>query len=96
MSLQKESEWEKDSWCVSIVAEAMTFAKTQPIGKDASHITKKLRKKISKAIAEAVEAERTRIEEKIRSCDTWYHPDFLDVSLHSEEDILLIIYPSKE
>jgi hypothetical protein len=54
-------EWEKDSWCVSIVAEAMTFARTEPIGKDASHITRKLRERVSQAITTAVAKERQRI-----------------------------------
>lgn len=44
----------------------MTFAKTQPIGKDASHITKKLRNKISKAIAEAIKKRELEIEEAVK------------------------------
>lgn len=56
---QSESiEWEKDNWCVSIVAEAMTFARTEPISKDASHITRRLREKVSQAITTAVAKEK--------------------------------------
>ena len=69
---QSESiEWEEDSWCVSIVAEAMTFARTEPIGKDASHITRKLREKVSQAITTAVAKRELEIAEEVEKIKTY-------------------------
>ncbi len=70
----KESEWDKDSWCVSIVAEAMTFARTQPIGRDASHITRKLRKKVSQVLS----TREKEIAEEIKKIKTAGHDECND------------------
>lgn len=66
LSQSESIEWEKDSWCVSVVAEAMTFARTEPIGKDASHITRKLRERVSQAITTAVAKRESDIANQVQ------------------------------
>ena len=63
--MSQENNWEKNSWCVTIIAEALTFGQVEPIGKDASHITEKLRKKINDVISQTLETERLRIEKEV-------------------------------
>ena len=63
-SIEEKFDWEKDNWCVSIVAEALTFAKTNPIG-DASHITKKLRDKIDLALESQMSDLRKEVVEEV-------------------------------
>jgi len=59
-------EWsDKDSWCVSVIAEAMTFARTNPIGTDASHMTVALREKVREEINAALKFREAELIEKV-------------------------------
>lgn len=110
MKKESKKDWEKDNWCVSIVAEAMTFSKVEPIGKDASHITKKLRAKVSKAIASAVEERESKLSESVEKmkkarptgAECVNHPESAAwdevcvIHNNALDQVLSIINPSKE
>lgn len=93
-SIEEKFDWEKDNWCVSIVAEALTFAKTNPIG-DASHITKKLRDKIDLALESQMSDLRKEVEKKRQVVEGTFASKMLAMKFNSALDEVLLLMQKK-
>lgn len=57
-------DWPISEWSVSFVAKVLTFSRTQPIGKNASHLTKELRERIDAELA----SQASRLREEMENC----------------------------